>query len=79
MWYNRLKISKDDVGSIVEPRLSRHHHWFEPTSSLPIFRRLYLTIYESLLYIFSVQLKDCYELYVSSIYAKIQAEICMFT
>ena len=63
MWYNRLKIGKDDVGSIVEPRLSRRHHWFEPTSSGPIFRQLYLIIYETLLYIFSVQLKDCYELY----------------
>ena len=58
MWYNRLKVGKDDVGSIVEPRLSRRHHWFEPTSSLPIFKRLYLTIYETLSYIFSVQLKD---------------------
>ena len=63
MWYNCLKIGKDDVGSIVEPRLSRRHHWFEPTSSVPIFRRLYLTIYETS-YIFSVQLKDCYELYL---------------
>ena len=52
MWYKRLKIGKDDVGSIVEPRLSRRHHWFELTSSLPIFRRLYLIIYETLLYIF---------------------------
>ena len=36
MWYNRLKIGKDDVGSTVEPRLSRRHHCFEPTSSWPI-------------------------------------------
>ena len=64
MWYNRLKIGKDDVGTIVKPRLSRRHHWFEPTSSVPIFRQFYLTIYETLLYIFSVQLKDCYELYL---------------
>ena len=66
MWYKRLKIGKDDVSSIVEPRLSLRHHWFEPTSSLRIFRRLYLIIYETLLYIFSVQLKlkDCYELYL---------------
>ena len=67
MSYNRLKIGKDDVGSIVEPSLSRRHHWFEPTSSEPIFRRLYLTIYETLLYIFSVQVKDCYELYLCKI------------
>ena len=64
MWYNRLKIGKDDVGSIMEPRLSRRHDWFEPTSSVPIFRRLDLIIYEILLYIFSVQHKDCYELYL---------------
>ena len=64
MCYNRLKIGKDDVGSIVEPRLSRRHHWFEPTSSVAIFGRLILTIYEALLHIFSVQLKDCYELYL---------------
>ena len=64
MWYNHLKIGKDDVGSIVKQRLSRRHHWFEPTSSVPIFRRLYLIIYETLLHIFSVQLKDCYELYL---------------
>ena len=64
MWYNRLKIGKDDVGSIVEPRFSRRHHWFEPTSSVSIFRRLYLIIYETLIYIISVQVKDCYELYL---------------
>ena len=64
MRYNRLEIGKDDVGSVVEPIWSRRHHWFELTSSVPIFRRLYLTIYETLLFIFFVQLKDCYELYL---------------
>ena len=64
MWNNRLKIGKDDVGSVVELILSRRYHWFELTSSVPIFRRLYLTIYETSLYIFSVQLKYCYELYL---------------
>ena len=42
----------------------RCHHWFEPTSSLPIFKRLYLVIYKTLALIFM---------------PKVQAEICMFT
>ena len=73
MWYNRLKIGKDDVGSIVEPRLSLRHHLFEPTSSLQILKRLYLTIYETLSFLCSSKAVKNY------IYAKIQAEICMFT
>ena len=54
---------------------SRRHHWFEPTSSLPIFKGLYLVIYKTLALIFPVQLKSVKKY----IYAKIQAEICMFT
>ena len=54
---------------------SRRHHWFEPTSSLPIFKGFYLVIYKTLALIFPVQLNEC----KSYIYAKIQAEICMFT
>ena len=37
----------------------RRHHWFEPTSSLPIFKGSYLVIYKTLALIFPVQLKDC--------------------
>ena len=60
MWYNRLKIGKDDVGSIIEPTSSLV--WADVI--LAVFRRLYLTIYETLLDIFSVQLNDCNELYL---------------
>ena len=38
---------------------SRRHHWFEPTSSLPIFNGLYLVICKTLALIFPVQLKEC--------------------
>ena len=38
----------DDVGSVIEP-----------TSSRPIFKRLYLIIYKTLALTFSVQLKEC--------------------
>ena len=38
---------------------SRRHHWFEPTSSLPIFKGLYLVIYKTLVLIFPIQLKEC--------------------
>ena len=43
---------------------SRRHHWFEPTSSFPIFKGLYLVIYKTLARIFSVRLKECWELYL---------------
>ena len=43
---------------------SWHHHWFEPTSSLPIFKGLYLVIYKTLALIIPVQLKECKELYL---------------
>ena len=38
---------------------SRRHHWFEPTPSLPIFKGLYLVIFETLALIFPVQLNEC--------------------
>ena len=53
---------------------SRRHHWFEPTSSLSIFKGLYLVNNKTLALIFPVQLKE-----KNYINAKIQAEICMFT
>ena len=40
------------------PRLSRRQHWLEPTSSMPIFKRLYPIIYKTLALIFSVQLTE---------------------
>ena len=38
---------------------SRRHHWFEPMSSLSIFKVLYLVICKTLALIFPVQLKQC--------------------
>ena len=43
---------------------SRRQHWFEPTSSLPIFKGLYLVIYKTLALIFPVQLKEWLERYL---------------
>ena len=43
---------------------SRRHHCFGPTSSLPVFKRLYLDIYKTLAFTFLAQLKECQELYV---------------
>ena len=43
---------------------SRRHHWFEPTSSLPICKGLYLVIYKTSALIFPVQLKVCLKLYL---------------
>ena len=43
---------------------SQRHHWFEPTSSLPIFKGLYLVIYKTLALIFPVQVRECEELYL---------------
>ena len=40
--------ASDDVGSTIEP-----------TSSMPIFKRLYLAIYKTLALNFSVMLKEC--------------------
>ena len=54
---------------------SRRSHWFEPTSSLPIFKGLYLAIFKTLSLFFPVQLTECLEPYS----CKIQAEICRFT
>ena len=52
--WRRLKLVMTSA-----PRLSRRHHWLEPTSSMPIFKRLCPIIYKTLALIFSVQLKEC--------------------
>ena len=54
---------------------SRRHHCFGPTSSLPVFKRLYLDIYKTLAFTFLAQLKECQELYVW----KNTSRQCMFT
>ena len=56
---------------------SRRHHWFDPTSSLPIFKGLYLVFYKTLALIYlSGTAQNSVKNYI---YAKILAEICMFT
>ena len=52
--WRRLKLVMTSA-----PRLSQGHHWLEPMSSMPIFKRLYSIIYKTLARIFSVQLKEC--------------------
>ena len=75
MWYNRLKIGKDDVGSIVAE--------IKPTSSLvwaDVIRADFQTVishclWNFIMYLFCAAQKT----FTNYIYAKIQAEICMFT
>ena len=48
---------------------------FEPTSSMPIFKRLYLVVYKTLALTYSVLLKECQELSL----CKFQADPGMFS
>ena len=63
--HNRRKIGRFKPIRFCYARMmsaqswSRHHHCFEPTSSLWIIKRLYLIIYMTLALIFPVQLKEC--------------------
>ena len=52
MRYNRLKIGTDDVGSNQWWRRLNLGSTIEPTSSLPIFKRLYHIIYKTLAHFF---------------------------
>ena len=61
--YNRLKIGMDDVGVDGADVITV----LEPTSSVPIFKPLYLVIYTTLTLAFSVLLTECLELLLCKI------------
>ena len=73
MRYNRLKIGKDDVGSNQWWRRLNRGSTIEPTSSLPIFKRLYHIIYKTLALFFFCATERMLRTIIMQIFRLIQA------
>ena len=73
MGYNRLQIGKDDIGSNQWWRQLYLGSTIEPTSSLPIFKRLYHIIYKTLALIFFCAAERMLRTIIMQIFRLIQA------